>query len=575
MSYTQKKKWHIKPLPHACSIHNLTQKFNLPAIVSTLLLQKKINTPKKVKQYFKPSLAHLHDPFLMKDMTKAVQRIIQAINQKQNILCYGDYDVDGVTSIALVYQFFKKVYPHLSLRYYIPDRNVEGYGISQKGVLWAKAHKIDLIISFDCGIRAVDTIAFAQTHAIDVIVTDHHNAGDILPAAYAIVNPKQPQCLYPFKGLSGCGVAFKLLQAFCQKQKTVSKVLEQYLDLVAISIAADIVPMIDENRIMAYFGLQKLSQKPSSVGLEALASIAGIRSPITVSQIVFQLAPRLNAPGRIAHAQMAVELLITQNDTQAMLKAKALQKLNSERKKLDTQVTKEALEMIKHQEYQQEEVHTHVLIGKTWPKGILGIVAARCTEKYSKPTIVFTTVNDQMTGSARSIPGFDIYQAIVSCEALLAQYGGHAYAAGLTMPASNAQDFIEKFEAVAQKNMKSQPLVPTLAIDLIVVMQQLNHELYDYIEKMAPFGPDNMRPVLATDHVMALSWHIIKEKHLKIHFYLKEKGYLVEGIGFDLACQAASINFDQPLRVAYTLEKNAFLGDKHIQINIKDIQQSV
>ncbi len=558
--------WRIKPTPAIQSIKKLSKKFNIPPILAAILLQNGINTSKKVRQYFHLYLKNLYDPFLMHDMHKAIDRLIQALDSKENILLYGDYDVDGVTSIALTYQFLKQLYSNI--QYYIPDRNLEGYGISQQGILWAKENNIDLIISFDCGIRAIHTVALAKKYAIDVIITDHHNPGDFLPPAYAIVNPKQRLCGYPFKGLSGCGIAFKLLHALCIKKNIPQQNLYAYIDLVAISTAADIVPIIDENRILVHYGLLQLDKKPSSVGLAALAKIAGLCHPITVSQIVFQLAPRINAPGRIAHAKVAVELLLSQDKSIVSEQVAAINLLNTKRRKIDTKASKEALNRIENEKTRC----TNILIDQEWCKGILGIVAARCVDRYSKPTIIFTSVDDKAIGSARSVPGFNIYEAIVSCEDLLDQYGGHAYAAGITMPIDNIPIFKEKFEAIVKKEVQKKQLTPILDISLVVDIKNLNPKLYYYIQKMAPFGPENMQPVFVTYGVQAASWSIIKEKHLKIHFHLKKEGYLVEGIGFGMANYVDIIKGNKFFNIAFTLEKNDFLGENHIQVNIKDIQ---
>lgn len=563
------KRWLFRPLPEQRKVKTLASAIGTNPLIASLLVQKGINTFEQAKAYFRPSLDTLHDPFMMKDMDKAVHRLMHAIENGRSILIYGDYDVDGVTAVAMVYDFFKNFYP--SIDFYVPDRYIEGYGISMQAIEWAAKRGFDLIISLDCGIRAITCVQRARELGIDVIVCDHHEPGATLPQACAVLNPKQQDCAYPFKELSGCGVGFKLLQAFTLQKKLAQKSLYSYLDLVAVSIAADIVPMCGENRILTYHGLQQLNTKPR-LGLKALIEVGNLRSPLRVSEVVFGIAPRINAAGRVAHASIATHLLLAGDQETATALAYQVNQKNTYRRNVDSFITEEALAMI-DADTRLMNAKTTVLFKHDWHKGVVGIVAARCIERYYRPTVILTASNNKATGSARSVVGYNVYKAISACAHLLDQYGGHQYAAGLTLPIENIPAFQQRFEEVVANSIDEKLLIRPQVIDSSLALEAINLKCYNIFKQMAPFGPGNMKPVFSTENVIAKRYSILKEKHLKLAIYQKDASYkLLEAIGFGLADYAPLVSEEHPFSIVYTIEENNYLGKKNLQLHIRDIQ---
>ncbi|MEM7055483.1 MAG: single-stranded-DNA-specific exonuclease RecJ [Bacteroidota bacterium] len=563
------KRWLFRPLPESDAVTSLAAAIGVEPSIASLLVQKGITNFEQAKAYFRPSLADLNDPFAMKDIEKAVHRLAQAISRQESILIYGDYDVDGVTAVALAYGFIQAL--HDQVKFYIPDRHTEGYGLSQQAVTWAAQAGCNLIITLDCGIKAIDSIRQAKAAGIDVIVCDHHEPGNILPDAYAILDPKQPTCSYPFKELSGCGVGFKLLQAFSLREQLPEETLYAYLDLVAISIACDLVPMVAENRILAYHGLHKLNTNPQP-GLQSLIQAANLCTPLSTSQLVFGLGPRLNAAGRIDHGSLAVRLLLASSQTTADTLAYTLDQKNGLRKHLDSTITEEAISMIGASS-QLVQAKTTVLFKEDWHKGVIGIVASRCIEQYYRPTVILTAAGDKATGSARSVVGYDIYAAIAACADLLDQYGGHTYAAGLTLPLENVAAFQQRFEAVVANSMQDDLLIPTQQVDLPLSLETINLKFYNILKQMAPFGNGNMKAVFATDRVIASSYRIVKENHLKLYVHQQGSTHTLEAIGFGLAKYAPLVHNQKPCRIAYTIGENTYQGEQRLQLTIKDIQE--
>ncbi|MDN4166780.1 single-stranded-DNA-specific exonuclease RecJ [Cytophagales bacterium LB-30] len=563
------KRWIISDQPHPQSISDLSAALNISTGLATLLVQRGIHSFDQAKDFFRPQLSQLHDPFLMKDMDKAVTRLSEALEQNERILIYGDYDVDGTTSVALVFQFLQQL--GARVEYYIPDRYTEGYGVSQAGIEYAIQQGIALIISLDCGIKAHEKVAFAKTHGIDFIICDHHRPSDTLPDALAVLDAKRDDCPYPYKELSGCGVGFKLLQGLCMQNAINLESLYPFLDLVAISIASDIVPLTGENRIMAYYGLQKINTDPRP-GVKALIELGGIRQPLNITSVVFGIGPRINAAGRIAHAHGAVKLLLSDTNEEALTQGERVNDRNSERKNFDSTITQEALNMIEENEVIREAKST-VLFKDTWHKGVIGIVASRCIEKYYRPTVILTESNNKATGSARSIPGFDLYEAIEECSDLLDQFGGHTYAAGLTLPIANIPLFQKRFEEVAQRKLTEELLTPQLEIDTELDFSKITEKFYRVLSQMEPFGPGNMAPVFISRHVTCYeSPRLLKEQHLKLKLVQEGHSNILEAIAFGMGdlypalCEADS--FD----IAYSIEQNEFKGTKTLQLNIKDIK---
>ncbi|MHB9146921.1 MAG: single-stranded-DNA-specific exonuclease RecJ [Candidatus Amoebophilus sp.] len=562
------KRWVFQTMPEPTEVASLANAIGVDSSIAALLVQKGVTDFDQAKNYFRPSLEDLHDPFLMKDMDKAVQRLGQAIQNQEAILIYGDYDVDGVTSVSLVYGFLKQYCD--KLRFYIPDRYKEGYGVSKQAINWAIETGISLIITLDCGIKATECIQQAQIAGIDVIICDHHEPGEALPPAYAILDPKQKACLYPFKELSGCAVGFKLLQAFVLQQNISLDILYQYLGLVAISIACDLVPLTGENRILAYHGLKCLNNSPS-FGIQAIIRVANLPWALGISQLVFGLGPRLNAAGRVDHGSLAVNLLLAEDPVTASSLARQIEDKNGFRRYLDSTITAEALQLMKAIDASLI-AKTTVLFKEDWHKGVIGIVASRCIEHYYRPTIILTASGNKATGSARSVAGYNIYEAITSCSELLEQYGGHAHAAGLTLPLENIIPFQERFEQVVSNTISQELLIPVQNIDLLLSLEKITNKFYNILNQMAPFGNGNMRPVFATELVIATKYRILKENHLKLTVQEPASGVCIDAIGFGLAEYAHLVCDRKPFKIAYTIERNNYQGQVNLQLNIKGLQ---
>ncbi len=562
------KRWIFKTIPDPDKVNSLASALHIDSRLSTLLVQRHIDSFEKAHRFFRPSTSDFHDPFLMKDMDRAIDRIEQAFANQEKILIYGDYDVDGTTSVAMVYDFLQTYHPLLD--YYIPDRYKEGYGISRQGIDWASEHGYSLIISLDCGIKSVDKITYANTLGIDFIVCDHHLPGDELPPAVAVLDAKREDCPYPYKELCGCGVGFKLLQALCLRKGLNTDRLFLYLDLVAIAICSDIVPITGENRAMVYLGIQVINQKPRP-GIRALTDVAGYKKIREVSNIVFGLGPRINAAGRIAHAKAAVQLLIAKTEGEATEHAANLNDKNLTRKDVDMSITEEAVNMIRSDELMMTAKST-VLYKEDWHKGVIGIVASRCIEKYYRPTIILTKSGNHAAGSARSVTGFDVHAAIADCSDLLEQFGGHMYAAGLTMKVENVEAFRQKFEQVVAARIQPEQLIPRIEIDQKIRLEEITPKFYRILKQMAPFGPQNMQPVFVSEEVYDDGRaRLLKDQHLKL--YLRQGDSAVyEAIGFGMPQYFERIKKGDKFNLCFSVEENDFNGEKSLQLQIRDIK---
>lgn len=561
------KEWKMPSEENSQHLEELASSLNVSTIIGQLLVQRGVYTFDKAKEFFRPEISSLHDPFFMKDMDKAVARLNDAIFNEEKILVYGDYDVDGTTSVALVYSFLKEFYEHVDA--YVPDRYTEGYGVSRKGIDYAEENGITLIIALDCGIRALDNVDYANKKSIDFIICDHHRPGDKLPSAIAVLDPKRRDCLYPYDELSGCGIGFKFMQAFCLQNTIELERVYHYLDLVAVSIASDIVPITGENRTLAWYGLKKLNSKPIP-GFKALMDVAGFKHNLDISNVVFGIGPRINAAGRIGHAKSAVELLVAKDEEEASQLAKKLNLNNIERKEYDESITNEALEQIENLNG-AETTRSNVLFNSEWHKGIIGIVASRCIEKHYKPTIILTESNGLATGSARSVDGFDVYEAISSCSHLLEKYGGHKYAAGLTLSLDNVEAFQQKFEEVVSGTITEDQLIPKINVDAEINFEDISFNLLNIIKQMGPFGPHNMQPVFITHNVcLKKEPRILKDHHLKLFVSQEGKDISFDAIGFNLSRFADQLG--KPFSMAYTIEENNYMGNKTIQLMLKDIK---
>jgi single-stranded-DNA-specific exonuclease len=575
------KRWIYKPNPPQKQIDLLVEKLHVSTEMATLLAQRGIADFDEAKAFFRPDLTLLHDPFLMKDMDVAVARLEKAIFKGEKILVYGDYDVDGTTSVATFYGFLKEnVYHNAAdcpLEFYIPDRYLEGYGVSQKGIEYAAENGFGLIVSLDCGIKSKDKVAWAKAHGVDFIICDHHRPDENdLPDAIAVLDPKRSDCLYPFKELTGCGVGFKLLQAFCQNQGVADELLLPYLDLVVTSISCDIVPIVGENRIMSYFGLQQLNTNPRT-GLKALMKSASIEGKMDITKVVFGLGPRINAAGRIKHAYDAVNLLLTNDEDQALEFANIISKHNTDRKGLDSSITTEALTIIEQDDLLQQAKST-VLFKNDWHKGVIGIVASRCIEKYHRPTIILTESHGHAAGSARSVPGFDVYDAIEECAEHLIQFGGHTFAAGLTLEISEIENFKRKFEEVVARKILPEQLSPMIDIDLKLPLLSISDKFHRVMTQMSPFGPQNMTPVFVSEKVMLYGKPIkMKEKHLKINVFqddsLNGNSPVFTCVGFGMVEDFyEKLQEGKPFSICYTIEINEWQGKRSFQLMLKDIK---
>jgi single-stranded-DNA-specific exonuclease len=561
-------RWTLKPKPDSHKVKDLANQLKVGELIASLLVQRGIETYEHARQFFRPSLEDLHDPYLMKDMDKAVSRIESAIANQENILVFGDYDVDGTTSVALVSSFLKTYYPNVDT--YIPDRYDEGYGISYKGIDYAEDNGISLIIALDCGIKSIDHIAYANEKGIDFIICDHHRPGATLPDAIAILDPKRLDCSYPYDELCGCGVGFKLIQALAQNRNQTIQDLLPYLDLVATAIGADIVPITGENRVLAKFGLEIINSFPRP-GIKALVQNVK-KKLLTITDVVFIVAPRINAAGRIKHGNAAVALLTEFNLEQAEIFAAEIEQHNSDRKDLDKQITIEALDQIEINS--EQERFTSVVYSENWHKGVIGIVASRLIETYYRPTIVFTKSGDKLAASARSVKDFDIYNALENASEHLVQFGGHMYAAGMTLKQENYLAFKEAFEKEVEKTIHPDLLIPEISIDAEINLSDINEKLVRLLNQFEPFGPQNMSPIFMTKSVKDTGYAKAigsGNEHLKL-FVKQNGGEGFGAIGFGLGNKLESTKNQKPLDVVYHIDENEFNGNVTVQLRLKDLR---
>ncbi|SEP15725.1 exonuclease RecJ [Flavobacterium sp. CF108] len=561
-------RWTIKPKPSEDKIKHLAQALNVEDFVATLLIQRGIDTFEDAKNFFRPSLEHLHDPYLMKDMDKAVARIEKAIENQENILVFGDYDVDGTTAVSLVSSYLKSHYSHIAT--YIPDRYDEGYGISYKGIDYADDNGISLIIALDCGIKSIDHIAYAKAKNIDFIICDHHRPGEFLPDAVAILDPKREDCSYPYDELCGCGVGFKLIQALGQNRNETIEDLVPYLDLVATAIAADIVPITGENRVLAYFGLKVINSEPRP-GIKALVHQVK-KKVLDITDVVFIISPRINAAGRIKHGNHAVELLTEFDFEQAQQFASEIEQYNADRKDLDKKITKEAFQQIL--ENKEEERFSTVVFQEDWHKGVIGIVASRLIETYYRPTLVFTKSGDKYAASARSVKGFDVYNALDACSQHLEQFGGHMYAAGMTLKAENYQTFKEAFEKQVSATILPELRTPEIEIDAEINFSDITPKLIRILKQFEPFGPQNMTPVFMTSDIKDTGYAKTlgaEEEHLRL-FVKQSNSDGIAAIGFGLGKKLNIAQNQNLFQLAYTIAENEWNGTISTQLMLKDIR---
>lgn len=562
-------RWTLKPEPNSELVAQLAHSLSVDTTIAKLLIHRGIFNFEEAKRFFRPSLKDLHNPFLMKDMEKATQRIEKAIINKENILVYGDYDVDGTTAVSLLYSYLTTKTTQVST--YIPDRYEEGYGISFQGIDFALDNDFSLIIALDCGIKAINKVDYANQKGIDFIICDHHKPGKEIPSAIAVLNPKREDCNYPYKELCGCGVGFKLIQALEQNLGNLIENLVAYLDLVAIAIGADIVPITGENRTLAYFGLQVINQKPRT-GINALLHHTK-KSELTITDVIFILAPRINAAGRMKHGNYAVELLTETNYDIALQQSIAINDFNTNRKELDKIITDEALQQIK--QHNEEQNFSTVVFNKTWHKGVIGIVASRLIETYYKPTLVFTKSGDKLAASARSVKGFDVYEALEACSEFIEQFGGHKYAAGLTILPEKYELFKARFEEVVKETITKDQQTEEILIDSEIEFSEITPKFFRIIQQMAPFGPQNMKPVFSSTSVRDNGYGKkvgSDESHLKLNLFQGDNKTTLNAIGFGMGDQLDSTknNFD----IVYTLEENEWNGTTSIQLMLKDLRKN-
>ena len=540
--------------------------------ISELLAQRGISTVEEAEKFFHPSLKDLHNPFLMPDMDRAVERLNLAMGRKEKIMVYGDYDVDGTTAVALVYKYLRNYYSNIE--YHIPNRTEDGYGISRATIDMAAESGVGLFIILDCGIKATDEVAYARTLGIDFIICDHHVADDVLPPAAAILNPKLEGSTYPCSHLSGCGVGFKLLQAFAISNALPMGDLEGMLDLVAVSIAADIVPMVGENRILTYYGLKRLNSNPN-MGLRAIIRICGLSGKeITISDVIFKIGPRINASGRMQSGKEAVDLLVSRDMADALARAKEIDGYNQDRKELDKQITDEANAILEERDVSHSQKKSIVIYNKNWHKGIIGIVASRLTELYYKPTVVLTHANGLATGSSRSVQGFDVYGAVDSTRDLLENFGGHTYAVGLSLKEENIPEFTRRFEEYVKENIRTDQLTPQLDIDAYLTFSEITPEFLTLLRKFNPFGPGNSKPVFCTRRVKDFGTSKLvgkQSEHIKLEIVDDTSGKVYNGIAFNSAEHFAHIHSGKPFDICYTIDENKRKGSHSVQLLVKDI----
>lgn len=562
-------RWTLKPKPPEETVKHLAKVLNVEDFIATLLVQRGIENFEDARRFFRPSLADLHDPYLMKDMEKAVSRIEKAIENEENILVFGDYDVDGTTAVSLVSSYLKTYYPNVAT--YIPDRYDEGYGISFKGIDFADDNGFSLIIALDCGIKSIDHVAYAKAKNIDFIICDHHRPGEFLPKAIAILDPKRDDCTYPYDELCGCGIGFKLIQALgCNRNQTTEDLIP-YLDLVSAAIAADIVPMTGENRILAYFGLQVINSDPRP-GIKAIIHQIK-KQTLDITDVVFIIAPRINAAGRIKHGNHAVELLTEFDFEQAQQFASEIEAYNSERKDLDKLITKEALQQIENNN--EKERFTSVVFQENWHKGVIGIVASRLIETYYRPTLVFTKSGDKYAASARSVKGFDVYNALEACSEHLEQFGGHMYAAGMTLLPENYQAFKEAFEKEVEKTIHPDMLTPEIAVDAEIDFANITPKLIRLLNQFEPFGPQNMTPIFLTKNIKDTGYGKPmgqEEEHLKL-FVKQNNSEGIAAIGFNLGNKIELTTHQKPFQAVYCIDENEWNGKVSIQLRLRDLKK--
>ncbi len=562
------KRWRIN-VPDKDKTAELFRQLKINSVLCATLVRRGITTYDEAKKFFRPELSDLHDPFLMKDMQKAVDRILTAFGDKEKILVFGDYDVDGTTAVACMYNFLKKHHPFTE--FYIPHRYREGYGVSKAGIDYAFENNYTLIISLDCGIKSIELIAYAKKLGIDFIVCDHHLPDEELPNAVAILNPKQKDCIYPYKELCGCGVGFKLITALCKTLHLPDDTSFEYLDLVATAIAADIVSMTGENRVLAFYGLKKANTNPNC-GIKALSYLSASKKDIHISNLVFMIAPRVNAAGRMDDARKAVMMFVSETYEEALYWAEQLHTDNANRKETDTNITEEALAIIQNDEVMIKRQST-VLYQPHWHKGVVGIVASRLIEHYYRPTIVLTQSGDYVAGSARSVSGFNVYEAIHKCKELLLGYGGHFYAAGMTMETDKVDAFCQKFEEVVQASIPPELLIPEIIIDSEISLSDIKQPFYNIMCQMEPFGPDNLRPTFLARKVYNTGWSkILKDVHLR--FVVKQGNCIISGIGFNMADKKPLLDKNLPLDIVFKIEENEWNGEKLLQLKVLDVRLS-
>lgn len=568
------KIWNLKKQGDQNEIKHLSAALNVNMIIARLLVQRSIKTFNEARSFFRPRLSDLHDPFLMKDMEKAVIRLEAAIINQEKVLVYGDYDVDGTTSVAMMYTFLKSRLNQVE--YYIPDRYSEGYGISPKSISYAEENRFSLIIALDCGIKAVEKISHAKERGLDFIICDHHNPDDQVPPAVAVLDPKQPDCNYPYKELSGCGVGFKLLQAYCQKNNLEPEEIYDLLDLVVVSIASDIVPLTGENRVLSYYGLKKLNSNPG-IGLQTIINFAGLNgSEITISDIVFKIGPRLNASGRIEHGKKSVQILVANDEDKSDLLGEEIDSFNEIRKTLDRDITQEALDMIERNP-DLKNMNSTVLYNRDWHKGVVGIVASRITEQYYRPTIILTESNGLATGSARSVRDFDLYEAIGQCSDLLESYGGHMYAAGLTLKIENITEFRRRFEEIVTRQITDLQQIQTIEVDTKISLSDINPRFYRILKQFAPFGPHNATPIFVTEDVFDAGTSRLvgkNQEHLKLDLVEPDvNSGIFPGIAFNQSDKYPLITSGLPFDVCYSITENEYRGKTNLQLYIRDIKK--
>lgn len=572
MRAVRTKHWRLRPQADEAVLRRMVNE-RCPPVAAALLVQRGLQDPASASIYFRPSLEQLHDPFLMADMLVAVERIERALGENERIMVYGDYDVDGTTAVALVYSFLQRFTGNII--FYIPDRYTEGYGISFQGVDHAAKEGVGLIIALDCGIKAIDKVAYANERGIDFIICDHHRPGDELPAAVAVLDPKRDDCPYPYKELSGCGIGFKLVQGIAQRNVIALADLEPLLDLVAVSTACDIVPVTGENRVLTHFGLKRVNQEPRP-GIKVMMRMANLKRKLGVSELVFSIGPRINAAGRIEHGRQAVELLLARTEAQAEQIGLRVDGNNTARQELDKDITRSALEQIENDPHLRDAWST-VVYNSSWHKGVIGIVASRLIEQHYRPTVVLTESQGKAVGSARSVKGFDVYEAICACSELLDQFGGHTYAAGLTMPLENVATFRARFEAVVRATIDPALRTPEEEVDAEVHLADLNDRLARVLHHMAPYGPGNMKPVFLTRGVVDTgNARIVGEDHLKMTLRMAgAPGPTIDAIAFRMAGFYEQVKSGEPFSVIHTLEENEWNGRTTLQLNIRDIKFQV